>query len=94
MPLLENADCSGDLPDGFYKANRMTRDIIENSRTYKVVNNLNDADYYLEAYVENVGTEEAPIISYRLILFDHNNTKVKEWTETVRRLKNDDRSWW
>ncbi len=85
---------SDDIPDGFYKANQVTRGIIENSRTYKVVNNLNDADYFLEARVANVGTLETPVISYRIILFDKNNTKVKEWTETVRRLRNDDGSWW
>jgi len=29
-----------------------------------------------------------------MILSDMENNKINEWSETVRRLQNDDRSWW
>ena len=92
--IMDPKKTDDSLPDGFYYARKTTRDIIEGSRTFKVVNNLNDADYYLEVLVENAGNDETPVIAYRMILFDKDNVKINEWVETVRRLKNDDRSWW
>lgn len=92
--ITEFKKMSKTLPDGLYYAKDATRQIIEGSRTYTVVNNLNDADYYLEVLVENAGNDETPVIAYRMILFDKDNVKINEWVETVRRLKNDDRSWW
>lgn len=82
------------LPDGIHYARKVTKDIITGSNNYKVVNNLADADYILEASVENIGYEEDPVIEYSLILFDSQNNKINQWSETVRQLKNDDRSWW
>ncbi len=82
------------LPDGIHYARKVTKDIITGSNNYKVVNNLADADYILEAAVENIGYEEDPVIEYSLILFDSQNNKINQWSEAVRQLKNDDRSWW
>lgn len=82
------------LPDGLHAARKVTRDIISGSKNYKVTNDMNEADYYLQVLVDNIGTEFNPIISYKLILFDKNNVEVDEWVETLKRVKNDDRSWW
>ena len=82
------------MPDGIYSAARTTRDIIEGSKTFKVVNDMKEADYYLETVIDNAGTPEEPILVYKLILFDGKNNKINEWTETMRRVRNDDRSWW
>lgn len=82
------------LPDGVYNAERTTRKIIEGSKTFKVVNDKTEADYILETIIDNAGTPENPILVYRMILLDTENNKINEWTETLRRLQNDDRSWW
>lgn len=84
------------LPDGLYYAKDATRQIIEGSRTYTVVNNLNDADYYLETQIKEIPVQgaETPIIEYKIILNDKDNNKINEWTETIRQLQNDDKSWW
>lgn len=82
------------LPDGFYSARKVTKDIIEGSRTFGVVNNMNDADYILEVFVERLGNNDSPEIAYKLVLLDNKNVKIGEWTETIKRIRNDDRSWW
>ncbi|MBE6444947.1 MAG: hypothetical protein E7019_02670 [Alphaproteobacteria bacterium] len=82
------------LPDGVYKAEQVTKKIIEGSDTFKVVGDKEEADYILETIIENNGTPEEPILTYRMILSDMENNKINEWSETVRRLQNDDRSWW
>ena len=82
------------LPDGVYSAARTTKNIIEGSKTFKVVNQMDEADYYLETIIDNAGTPEEPIFVYKLILFDAKNNKINEWVETIRRVRNDDRSWW
>ena len=89
---LKKADRT--LPDGTYKAEQVTTQIIEGSNTFRVTGNKEDADYILNTIIDNVGTPEEPILSYRLILIDRENNKINEWVETVRRLSNDDRSWW
>ena len=82
------------MPDGIYNAERTTRKIIEGSKTFKVVNDKNEADYILETIIENAGSPEEPILVYRMILLDTENKKINEWVETFRRVGNDDRSWW
>lgn len=82
------------MPDGIYNAERTTRKIIEGSKTFKVVNDKNEADYVLETIIENAGSPEEPILVYRMILLDTENKKINEWVETFRRVGNDDRSWW
>lgn len=82
------------LPDGLHAARKVTREIISGSKNYKVATDLNEADYYIQVLVDNIGNELDPIISYKLILFDKNNQKIDEWVETIKRVKNDDRSWW
>ena len=82
------------LPDGIYKAEQVNRKIITGSKTFEVVNDKSEADYILFPSIDNIGSTEEPVIEYRLILTDTENNKINEWVETVRRLNNDDRSWW
>ena len=82
------------MPDGIYKAEQTTKKIIEGSGTFKIVNDKNEADYILETFIDNVATDDDPIIEYKMILSDTENNKINEWSETVRRIRNDDRSWW
>ena len=82
------------LPDGIYKAEQVNRKIINGSNTFKVVNDKSEADYILSPSIDNIGSTEEPVIEYRLILTDTENNKINEWVETVKRLNNDDRSWW
>lgn len=82
------------LPDGFHYAQKVTNDIIEGSNDYKVVSNQEEADYYLQVLIDKSGTLDMPAITYKLIMFDNEGVQVGEWSETVRRVRNDDRSWW
>lgn len=82
------------LPDGIYKAEQVNRKIINGSNTFRVVNDKSEADYILSPSIDNIGSIEEPVIEYRLILTDTENNKINEWVETVKRLNNDDRSWW
>lgn len=84
------------LPDGFFYANKLTRQLLENANTFKVVNNKYDADYFLETEVDTVEFKNSPTpaIVYRVMLLDQRNGVIKEWKETIRQLKNDDKSWW
>lgn len=95
--IMEPKKIDEDIPNGLYLAQRTTRDIIEGSRTYTVVNNINDADYYLETLISKIeidGQQDSPIIQYKVIMFDKEENKINEWVETIRKVKNDDRSWW
>lgn len=84
------------LPDGFFYANKLTRQLLENAHTFKVVNSKYDADYFLETEVDTVEFKNSPTpaIVYRVMLLDQRNGVIKEWKETIRQLKNDDKSWW
>lgn len=82
------------MPDGVYNAARATKKIVQNSRTFKVVEHLEEADYILEPVIDNAGSPESPILVYKLILFDTENNRVGQWAETLRRVVNDDQSWW
>lgn len=84
------------LPDGFFFANRITRKLMENANTFRVVNNKYEADYFLETEVDTVEfrNSQTPVIVYRVLLLDQRNGVIKEWKENIRQVKNDDRSWW
>lgn len=84
----------GKMPDGIYKAEQVTRKIIDGSKAFKIVNNKAEADYILSPVIDNIGSTENPIVEYRIILTDSENNKINEWVEVVRRLNNNDRSWW
>ena len=84
------------LPDGFYQAHKETQKLLENSHTFKLTNNKYEADYFLETEIDTLEIKDydSPVIIYRLILLDQRNGVIKEWKENIRRVRNDDRSWW
>lgn len=85
-----------DLPDGFGYCRKITKDMLENAKAFLVVNDPEEADYFVDIDVETVLLEgnETPVIIYTLILSDHNGEVLQEWKETIRQVKNDDRTWW
>ena len=85
-----------DLPDGFAYCRKITKDMLENAKAFLVVNDPEEADYFVDIDVETVLLEgnETPVIIYTLILSDYNGEILQEWKETIRQVKNDDRTWW
>ena len=84
------------LPDGFAYAGKVTRDIIDGSQSFTLVNNFGEADYALEIVVDgatNPGAE-TPVIIYNLQLVDQNGVVYGQWSESIKQLLNGDRSWW
>lgn len=83
-------------PDGIYQARLETMKILEGSKTYMVVNNLNDADYYLKISAKPIALQGSaiPAISYHLALYSSDNTPLKEWSQVIKQVQNDDKSWW
>ena len=61
-----------------------------------VVNDPAEADYFVDIDVETLLPEgsKTPVIIYSLVLSDSNDEVLQEWKETIRQVKNDDRSWW
>lgn len=93
--IMEPKKMQGDVENGFYLSQRVTKNIIEGSKTYTIVNSMQEADYYLETLISkiNIQGQNSPIIQYKLMMFDKSDRKVNEWIETIRQTKNDDRSW-
>ncbi len=92
--VMQPKKLDASLPDGFHYAHKVTTDILEGANDYKIVNNKDEADYYLEVLVDQGGSDEVPSIVYKMILFDNSDVKVNEWIVNVKQLRNDDRSWW
>ena len=84
------------LPDGLYIANAQSKKLIENSKTFNVTNTKDEADYILDTEIDTVEPRNtaSPAIEYRLILQEKDGTIVEEWAEQIRRIQNDDKSWW
>ncbi len=82
------------LPNGHYSAEKAFRYTVEGSKMFNLTTDKSKADYILKSYVNNIGTPEIPVISYRIELLNKNNKKVGEWQETIRQVLNDDGSWW
>jgi hypothetical protein len=84
------------IPDGFYYARSKTREIIDGSKTYTVVNTMDEADYFLDIYVSRLKVPdlEGNVLQYKLILLDKESKKIGTWLENIRQVQNDDRSWW
>lgn len=94
--VMEVKKAHKDMPNGFYYSRKVSKDIIEGSRTFKVVNNMNDAEYYLEAVVIKIPLEDniTPAVQYKITMYDKNNKKINEWSEILQQVQNDDKSWW
>lgn len=84
------------MPDGFYYARKATIQIIEGSKTFNVVDKLDEADYSLASWVNALPNpnSETPIIDYQLVLNNKNGDEVDSWNVTIRQAENDNQSWW
>ncbi len=80
---------SSDLPYGSHRLKGATKDIISGSKTFDVVNNINNADFVIEPSAEwYVGPNNAtPAIQYKLSLKDSKGKKIDEWIEIIRQVK-------
>lgn len=87
---------TSEAPVGIYQAREETIQILKGSRTYTLVNNLNDADYYIKLSAKPIKLQntDVPAISYHLALYSTDNTLLKEWSQVIKQVQNDDRSWW
>lgn len=85
-----------DLPSGHYLAEYTSKKIINASRTFKVVNTREEANYLLKTLISRVTIEgsDNKIIQYKLILSDKDENVIDEWIETIRRTESYDNSWW
>lgn len=93
MPTESQAN---EVPAGIYQARQETIHILEGSKTYTLVNNLNDADYYIKLSATPIRLQntDIPAISYHLSLYSTDNTLLKEWSQVIKQVQNDDKSWW
>ena len=100
--LMKTKQTTENLPHGFYQARREMRDIIQGAKAFDVVTELNEADYYIETTVDSILSEQntssetnlPAAIAYHLKLYTSQNELVGEWTQVIKRVQNDDRSWW
>ena len=80
---------STDLPYGSHRLKGATKDIISGSKTYEVVNNVNNADFVIDTsadwYVAPDNT--TPALQYKLSMYDKSGKKVNEWVEIIRQVQ-------
>lgn len=74
----------------------MTREIIEGSKAFTLVNVREDADYWLDITVSRLNVKDVPgdVLQYKMVLSDKGGNEVGSWMESIRQVQNDDRSWW
>ena len=84
------------IPDGFFYSRQVTKEIIEGSKTFVPVNTREEADYVLDIVVSRLNVKNVPgtVLQYKMTMFDKGNNEVGSWTEAIRQVQNDDRSWW
>jgi hypothetical protein len=76
---------SSDLPYGSHRLRATTKDIVDGSKTFEVVNNVNNADFIAETSSDwFVSSSAAPALQYKLSLFDRSGRKINEWVEILR----------
>lgn len=80
---------SSDLPYGSHRLKGATKDIISGSKTYEVVNNINNADFIVDTSADwYVAPDNAtPALQYKLAMFDKSGKKVNEWVEIIRQVQ-------
>lgn len=85
-----------DIPNGVYLAEKTVKDIIKASKTYTIVNSLEESDYQLESFVGKITVQgyKNKMIQYKMTLVDKKGEKIKEYIEVIKETKNYDNSWW
>lgn len=90
---IRDIKAGDELPSGFFAAERQIRRILEGSRTFTLVNDMDDADYTLKIELDKVESS-IPSVKGTMTLYDDDDDQVNQWVETIRQVGNDDRSWW
>lgn len=80
---------SSDLPYGSHRLKGVTKEIINGSRAFDVVNNIDNADFVIETSADwYVASDNVmPALQYKLSLQDRNGQKVNEWVEIIRQVR-------
>ena len=79
---------SSDLPYGSHRLKSTTKDIINGSKVYDVVNNSNDANFIVDSSADwYVANNAAPALQYKLAMFDRSGRKINEWVEIIRQVQ-------
>ncbi len=82
------------LPEGSYAAEKAAKDIIHGSAMFNLVTDQAQAKYILQSSITNINTPEFPVIVYRMELYDNQGQKLGSWSDSLRQIQNDDKSWW
>lgn len=81
------------LPDGFYTAQQVIKDIISGSGTYVVVNKVDEADYILTTSVNQFNVDNLPGIVIKQTINDIYDQPLRAWNVVIKQM-NEDKSWW
>ncbi len=86
--LKDTQVLSSDMPYGSERLKSTTKDIINVSKTFDVVNSPKDADYIVASTADwYVADSKAPALQYKLSMFDKSGRKVNEWVEIIRQVQ-------
>lgn len=85
---------SNDLPKGATAGSDNFKRQIASSYTFEIVDEPSNADYYMETTADwfDTPSKSVPAISYKSVLYDSKNNKVKEWIEIIKKADNS-QSW-
>ena len=81
------------LPDGFYTAQQVIKDIVSGSGTYIVVNNIEEADYILATSVNQFNVDNLPGIIIKQSINDTDDQSLRAWNVVIKQMT-EDQSWW
>lgn len=86
--LKDTQVLSSDMPYGSNRLKSTTKDIINVSKTFDVVNSPKDADYIVASTADwYVADSKAPALQYKLSMFDKSGRRVNEWVEIIRQVQ-------
>lgn len=79
-----------DLPKGYEEGIKSMERQLQNSRTFNVVEDLPQADYYLETNIDwfDTPSKTVPAIKYQVKLFDAKGKQLNEWVEVIKQADN------
>ncbi|MBO7097644.1 MAG: hypothetical protein J6W11_03290 [Alphaproteobacteria bacterium] len=82
-----------DLPGGIEKGTEVFRTHLQNSHTFELTDNIEDADYVVKTTAEWFDTESktVPAIKYIIELTDKDGKQAGIWSQIVKRA--DNKSW-
>lgn len=81
---------AADLPQGSEAGVKSMKRQLQNSRTFNVVDDISQADYYLETKINWLDTpsKTVPAIKYQVKLFDTKGKQINEWVEVIKQADN------